>query len=118
MAFGEKKNWTALGSDLQICHLFTQSFKCTNTRHLGSTGGCQVLSCVQTKHVCLRYMSADAARDGTPGPLFQEGQVPVLSYDLSSVIPSGWDWELKFFSYKEQKLTEVNISRKEVIGRS
>lgn len=58
---GEKKNWTALGSDLKTCHLFTQSFKCTNTQHLGSTGGYQVLSCVQRKHARLRYISADAA---------------------------------------------------------
>lgn len=50
--------------------------------------------------------------------MFQEGQVPVLSYDLSSVTAPGWDWELRFFSYKEQKLTQVNVSKKEVIGRS
>lgn len=88
---GEKKNWTALGSDLKTCHLFTQSFKCTNTQHLGSTGGYQVLSCVQRKHARLRYISADAAWDRTPGPMFQKGQVPILSYDLSSVTPLGWD---------------------------
>ena len=36
VAFG-KKNWTTLGSDLKMCHLFTQSFKHTFIQHLVGT---------------------------------------------------------------------------------
>lgn len=32
-----KNNWTILGSDLKICHLFTQSFKHTFIQHLVGT---------------------------------------------------------------------------------
>ena len=84
VAFGKKKNWTALGSDVKICHLFTQSFKCTDTQHLESTGGRQVLSCVQTKHaseihVCWCCMRRDSRSSVSGRP----GSCPVLWSELS-----------------------------------
>ena len=114
VAFGEKKlNCSGIGfEDMPFVHSVILMHKRPTPRAYRWVPGVEL--CTEEAHMseihicwcCVRQDSRSYV-SGRPG-----------SHDLSSVTPPGWGWELRFFSYKEQKLTQVNISKKEVIGRS